>query len=231
MTWATWPPNWSSPLSGRINTLSGGDEYGAGFFHRIRAQKRNEDSPVPKLRQGKTGQDTARNARRRLPVPLRRSVPGDGAAHPSRAAEAADGVFGRRWRLSSSNSRFTKPGATGNFPRGKARPGDKGELACAMTHNGSTIYMDFGTPVTWLAMSADEAIAWSAMLARRALMVRAMPEDEIVRTLGAMAVAPDLLASCKSLISRAIHSCVGGEPDCQVCKALAVIRKAEGGAS
>lgn len=59
--------------------------------------------------------------------------------------------------MSSSNNRLNHPlglGATGKFPRGKARPGDEGELRAAVAVRGATVMIDFGKPIAWLAMSA-----------------------------------------------------------------------------
>jgi len=59
-----------------------------------------------------------------------------------------------------------KIGPTGRFPHGKLDSTDDGELCVAVNHwvvvkkDGSRIPMvkiDLGTPVTWIAMTADEA--------------------------------------------------------------------------
>lgn len=112
---------------------------------------------------------------------------------------------GLRCTLMSSNSkgRFGKPlfGATGQFPRGKHAPDDEGELRVGVTHVGATIRVDFGKPVAWLAMSADEALLWASAMRRRALIVKAMPEEDIERLVKAEGAALDLLEAAKLALS------------------------------
>lgn len=106
--------------------------------------------------------------------------------------------------MSTGNrGRFGKPlfGATGQFPRGKHAPDDEGELRVGVTHVGATIRVDFGKPVAWLAMSADEALVWAAAMRRRALMVKAMPEEDIVRLLNAESAALELVEAAKLALS------------------------------
>ena len=52
-----------------------------------------------------------------------------------------------------------KLGATGRFPspQGKLNPTDEGELRSALVKKGDTIYIIFGKPVEWLALSRKRA--------------------------------------------------------------------------
>jgi hypothetical protein len=62
-----------------------------------------------------------------------------------------------------------KPGPTGEFPKGKLRADDRGELAVAISLRADgTIFMEFGTSVTWLAMSREDAIVLAHLLLEKA---------------------------------------------------------------
>lgn len=57
------------------------------------------------------------------------------------------------------NNESFKPGATGKFPNGKLRAEDEGELAFKVGSdtNKGIVFLDFGTPVVWMGMSAKDA--------------------------------------------------------------------------
>jgi hypothetical protein len=48
-------------------------------------------------------------------------------------------------------------GPTGAYPRGRIRLDDRGELNVGVRTLGDGIFIEFGVPVAWLAMSAAEA--------------------------------------------------------------------------
>lgn len=49
-------------------------------------------------------------------------------------------------------------GATGRFPHGKPyNPYDDGELKSAIVRDGNDIFIIFGTPVEWLALTKSSA--------------------------------------------------------------------------
>lgn len=50
-------------------------------------------------------------------------------------------------------------GATGEFPYGKSRPDDEGELraAIAADRRTETVFIDFGKPISWLSMRPEHA--------------------------------------------------------------------------
>lgn len=61
-------------------------------------------------------------------------------------------------------------GATGQFPYGKLRRDDEGELTAAVAvdvRNG-VIRMEFGKPVAWLALPSAHARHWAKMLLEKA---------------------------------------------------------------
>lgn len=65
---------------------------------------------------------------------------------------------------------FQPIGPTGQFPDGKLRPDDDGELAIAIGHqkrNGQ-VFLEFNTPVRWTAMSPAAARGLAALLMNHA---------------------------------------------------------------
>lgn len=62
-----------------------------------------------------------------------------------------------------------KLGATGAFPQGQSNPADEGELRFAVSSltNGD-VRIDFGKPVAWFTMSANDAKALAAVLLKHA---------------------------------------------------------------
>lgn len=51
----------------------------------------------------------------------------------------------------------TPLGATGQFPDGRISGDDEGELRCAVGIGSGRVFIDFGKPVTWVALPADHA--------------------------------------------------------------------------
>lgn len=60
-----------------------------------------------------------------------------------------------------------KLGATGEFPDGKLTPDDEGQLRIAIGIQDGVVVIHFGTPTTWIGLSAEEAIAFGETIARR----------------------------------------------------------------
>lgn len=60
-------------------------------------------------------------------------------------------------------------GAQGVYPRGKITPDDKGLLAVAMTTNKEKgiIMIDFGTSISWIGLTPDDARALAKALIER----------------------------------------------------------------
>lgn len=60
-----------------------------------------------------------------------------------------------------------KLGATGRFPEGKLNENDEGELRAGITIHKGKMVINFGKPVTWLALSKKEVEALIELLSRR----------------------------------------------------------------
>lgn len=65
----------------------------------------------------------------------------------------------------SNEKRF---GATGQFPYGKLGPTDEGELQAGMAIVGDKVVIQFGKPVSWTAMTAEQAINFAILLRKKA---------------------------------------------------------------
>lgn len=59
-------------------------------------------------------------------------------------------------------------GATGRFPQGKAMPGDEGELALRVGSAVGKVFIDFGKPVAWVGMTAEEARSFANLILKKA---------------------------------------------------------------
>jgi hypothetical protein len=84
---------------------------------------------------------------------------------------AAEKQISYEWLVDLYRRGFNaKIGATGQFPFGKMRPDDQGELAIAMgtdVKNG-VVRMEFGKPVAWLALPASQARQLANLLLEKA---------------------------------------------------------------
>ena len=65
-------------------------------------------------------------------------------------------------------------GATGQFPRGKIDRLDEGQIkfAIAADTTTKTVLVNFGKPVVWLGMTADEAIDVAQSIINKALEIK-----------------------------------------------------------
>jgi hypothetical protein len=63
------------------------------------------------------------------------------------------------------------------FSEGRINATDDGDLACAITTDRlhGKIVMDFGKPVTWLAMTPADAVSWAKQLIQRAREISKEP--------------------------------------------------------
>lgn len=70
---------------------------------------------------------------------------------------------------------FSKPklGATGEFPFGSLGPDDEGALQLAIGEREGNVFIDFGKPVAWLAMPADQAMAFADVIMTKARILKA----------------------------------------------------------
>ena len=75
----------------------------------------------------------------------------------------------------SQSTRWTsdKIGPTGNFPHGKLNDQDKGELAVAISSEKGMVRIDFGTPVNWVCLPPDMALAFASVITARAMAMKA----------------------------------------------------------
>lgn len=64
-----------------------------------------------------------------------------------------------------------KLGATGDFPHGKMNGSDEGGLRFAIGEDGGNVVLNFGTPVAWLGMPPEQAVALAEMLITKARIV------------------------------------------------------------
>lgn len=65
-------------------------------------------------------------------------------------------------------------GATGKFPEGKLNATDEGEIQFGIAADvaANTVVLNFGTPVVWLGLTPDQAIAIADSLKANALKVQ-----------------------------------------------------------
>ena len=62
-----------------------------------------------------------------------------------------------------------KLGATGEYPEGKLGNDDEGAIRLAVAHTrDGLVRIDFGKPVAWLAMSAEQARSFGQLLIAKA---------------------------------------------------------------
>lgn len=53
---------------------------------------------------------------------------------------------------------MTKLGSTGKYPKGKIAEGDQGQIRLSLSIYNNTVFLDFGTHVSWLGFAKEEAI-------------------------------------------------------------------------
>jgi hypothetical protein len=65
-------------------------------------------------------------------------------------------------------------GATGRYPSGSCRPDDLGEIRLAVTasREAGRIVIDFGKPVTWVALTAEDAEGFIEVLRAKVRALR-----------------------------------------------------------
>lgn len=61
-----------------------------------------------------------------------------------------------------------RPGATGDFPRGRLTPQDEGGIRFAVGSKDGVVVVDFGKPVAWLGMPPSDARALAESLLKHA---------------------------------------------------------------
>lgn len=92
--------------------------------------------------------------------------------HPDREAlrKFIDGE-----RATANNEKLAKlldtasfRGAVGDFPMGKLSASDEGAIQFGVTVKDGKVVLDFGTPVQWIGMSAQQAAELASTLLMRA---------------------------------------------------------------
>lgn len=64
-----------------------------------------------------------------------------------------------------------KLGGTGDFPQGKLNGSDEGGISFAVGEDGGNVVINFGTPVAWLGMPPQQAVALAELLIAKARVV------------------------------------------------------------
>jgi hypothetical protein len=66
-----------------------------------------------------------------------------------------------------------KPGATGDYPRGKLADGDEGglQIAIGLHPEGKTVVMDFGKDLSWIGLDRETALTVAQTLTSHAAMI------------------------------------------------------------
>jgi hypothetical protein len=69
---------------------------------------------------------------------------------------------------------MVKMGPTGDFPDGKLGPRDEGGLMIGIAHDSKKrqVVINFGGPVSWLAMPPEQAIGLAELLFEHALLLK-----------------------------------------------------------
>jgi hypothetical protein len=64
-----------------------------------------------------------------------------------------------------------KLGPTGTYPHGKLNQDDEGALNFKVGEREGNVTIEFGGPVTWLAMPPEQAVRFAAVLIAKARLV------------------------------------------------------------
>lgn len=75
-------------------------------------------------------------------------------------------------------------GATDSFPHGKLTPRDEGAIQFGVGEKDGKVVLDFGTPVTWVGMTAQDAADLASVLMRHARSVGRKQGQTITMTIG-----------------------------------------------
>lgn len=59
-------------------------------------------------------------------------------------------------------------GATGDFPKGRLNKSDEGGIQFAVGSDGDKVILDFGKPVHWIGMDAEQAADLASYLMKQA---------------------------------------------------------------
>lgn len=105
--------------------------------------------------------------------------------HGDRPFDAYDGETQRKMKDLMRDQigdffRKANVGPTGQFPEGKMSKHDEGEIIFAVGHPNGKVVIDFGSPVAWVGMNPQQAIAVANSLITHAKKARIIgaPKDE-----------------------------------------------------
>ena len=87
--------------------------------------------------------------------------------------KARDGWCEEYTKARDALAALRQTGATGDFPAGKLTPDDEGALMCGIGELDGKVRIDFGPkPIAWLALEADQALAFAAAIIDRAMAIK-----------------------------------------------------------
>jgi hypothetical protein len=75
-------------------------------------------------------------------------------------------------------------GAIGSYPDGKLTKQDEGLIQFAVGDQDGKVVLDFGTPVTWVGMTAQQAMDLAGDLMKRARLVARKKGETVAITIG-----------------------------------------------
>lgn len=75
-------------------------------------------------------------------------------------------------------------GALGDFPEGKLTKNDEGSIQFAVGVKDGKVVLDFGTPVAWLGLNAQQAADFASLLLKRAREACRQSGETIEFTIG-----------------------------------------------
>jgi hypothetical protein len=80
--------------------------------------------------------------------------------------------------IETNNLEGLKLGATGNFPDGKLKDDDEGEIRIGVTVDEGNVIIAFGTALKWVAFPPDVAIALAETLIKNANKILTTPPQQ-----------------------------------------------------
>lgn len=75
-------------------------------------------------------------------------------------------------------------GAIGSYPKGKLTPKDEGSIQFAVGEQDGKVVIDFGTPVSWIGMTPQQAADFASSILTRARLVGRRNGETITMMIG-----------------------------------------------
>ena len=79
------------------------------------------------------------------------------AHHSSNPSPEFEQFFQEQAKRLHEEAQNLQFGPTGEFPEGKLVQEDEGELKLGITHHKGKVVIDFGSPVTWIGFTPEQA--------------------------------------------------------------------------